>query len=308
MKFSRFIWDLYATSAKGSQAIKRCRLLPENPLSQSTEEVREAIEAGTENKVYIEKNTVIKFLNNFANNFSVASLEDAENLYNILVEEGLMVQATGKVPKSQSRKDSHERNGIPMAEIYPYPNMDWISTALYLAFPEYFYPHLFNRRFNLLSTIFEEFSIPFPPLPTKRDHDRKARYYWELNRSLYDFRKIYNMNPYELCAFLYDFSIEALEFKEPAPLPQPRMVWLTTASSIDFPRLETCNEESQYYWSSHEDAQVGDIVLIYCQSPKKHIHSIWRVMEDPHVDPFYYYHDTMWSSGDTILIYERGGK
>ena len=121
-------------------------------------------------------------------------------------------------------------------------------------------------------------------------------YYFHLNQSLQEFRILHGLSPAEMCAFLYDFAPEALREQE-AELPPPSKVWLITGGAGgngDFEFLDQSTVESTSHWQGNIDTRRGDILLMYCVSPRSYIHSIWRATTDGFFDPFFYYHSTIW--------------
>ena len=42
-------------------------------------------------------------------------------------------------------------------------------------------------------------------------------------------------------------------------------------------------------WQGSLDMRRGDVCLMYVRSPVSAVHSLWRVVEDAYVDPFFHY-------------------
>jgi hypothetical protein len=58
--------------------------------------------------------------------------------------------------------------------------------------------------------------------------------------------------------------------------------------------LDQSDENSTSNWQGNIDTRRGDVLLMYCVSPRSYIHSIWRATCDGFIDPFFYYHSTIW--------------
>lgn len=110
-------------------------------------------------------------------------------------------------------------------------------------------------------------------------------YYYETRGVLNEFQKEYALTDGELCACLYDYGARVLlDAKEPveSELPEPINVWLTGASGKgDFEFLDSLGEyetTKTSIWACNERTRRGDIVIVYCTSPRSYLHSIWRAV------------------------------
>ena len=141
--------------------------------------------------------------------------------------------------------------------------------------------------------IFDEFGIFLPPVPPKKAFDDRFYYYFELCRSVHHFAVQHGI-PGELApVFLYGFAPLALELDDalPANLPPPRRAWFVGGGinqNGDFEYLDQVTESSQTIWQGNRDTQPGDIVVMYCLSPRSAVHSFWRALRFGAVEPFRY--------------------
>ena len=89
-------------------------------------------------------------------------------------------------------------------------------------------------------------------------------------------------------------SLSEEEKQENEELPPPTNVWLTGGSGKgDFEFLDSLGKDSQAQtsiWACNERTRKGDLVIIYCTSPRSFIHSIWRAESVGIFNPFDYYH------------------
>jgi hypothetical protein len=55
------------------------------------------------------------------------------------------------------------------------------------------------------------------------------------------------------------------------------------------------------YWQGSLETRRGDIVLIWCASPRSYLHSVWRALNNGFIDPYFYYY-TMIRIGYPVKI------
>ncbi|MEW5949508.1 MAG: hypothetical protein AB1711_08885 [Thermodesulfobacteriota bacterium] len=220
------------------------------------------------------------------------NLDDANRYYErILFRKGVPFKMADKKGK------------MDIIYVFGEDDSDWydyvaaVSLGLYSAHPDYFLPYNFRCKFNQLEEIHEEFNIPMPPVPGKFKKDDRGLYYLSINKAWQEFRNLHGLSPAETCAFLYDFAPEFVTPMDSRDLPLPSKVWLSTGGAWDFEFLEKSKENSISRWGGNPAVRRGDIILMYCVSPHKCIHSIWRACSDGFIDPFFHYHGTIWICG-----------
>lgn len=159
-----------------------------------------------------------------------------------------------------------------------------LSLLLYLLAPDFYYPNFFQYKFLTLNKIADTFNLELPKLPKKADYRGRCLYYWELCILFKEFRKQYNLNPSEMCAFLYDFapSISHDSFTE---IPKPSQAWFIGGKSN-----KTELGASSLFWQANPETKKGDILIHYEKSPISAINSIWIAQTDGVIDPFFHYY------------------
>lgn len=168
-------------------------------------------------------------------------------------------------------------------------NIGPISTVMHHLQPEAFLPYYFQGRFKLLADICACFDISLPAIPGKLQKQERALFYLDINRSLQEFRRRHGLSPAELNAFLYDFAPACLAEDADSELPAPQRAWFLMAgvgAEADFTLLDTATAQTESLWRGHRDARRGDVAVLWCASPRAHLHSIWRIVEDGQDDPF----------------------
>ena len=288
--FNAFVWQLYKESERGKRAIEHCSRFA-NALYNSTystlffglsfDEIPSGyLEADSDNARFINA------IKEFAEKECVKNIQQATELFDHLVSAGLPFHFPDEIEATTFTAED-------ITDLIQY-----VSVGLYLAHPDYFIPYGFVNSFADLQRISELFKLALPPIPTKKDAQGRERYYAQLNDAFYEFRKSYGLSSAEMCAFLHDFALRFLT-ENSDTLPEPSKVWLITGNTGengDFEWLENAvdNPASLSYWQGNLNTRQGDVLLMYCTSPHSCIHSVWRASTDGFVDPFFYYHSTIW--------------
>lgn len=167
----------------------------------------------------------------------------------------------------------------------------FFSVTQFMKHPDYAFPYLFPQHFYKFTEICSLFEISIPALPGKTQHLERLNYYYDLCRVLYNFRMQYNLNPVELCVFLYGFAIRFLGKFIERELPEPNQIFMLGANEEDAEGAlaEKIEDDAVSCWQGNEEILPGDIILLYERAPYKRIGSIWRAVSPGFDDPFHYY-------------------
>ncbi len=286
------LWNFYKISDNGKQAI--------DLFNPETEDLEKSI---TELFVYAKQwgvddnsGTVLWCYDQFTANFTTDGFDEklkdisrevfAEFVENFYVEEvdfsGDEVKYTGRViaPKEDYR---WKANIIDMLSIYLYYNFD-------------FFKPIFNKlRFDIIQQNCDALGLDLPPIPRSKDYKDYLMYYYDICEAFKAFQDKYELSDAEFCACLYDYAPMLVDDKQVSEMPKPVNVWLTGASGGDFDILDELGQgdnsgNPSLVWACNERTKRGDIVVIYCLSPRSYIHSIWRARTDGIFNPFDYYH------------------
>lgn len=294
MQFNSYIWNLYKTSANGKQMIQ-------NFESSAPEWMDEQFDLYKNDFLFEDEEDIthwgfkeISFyvpdeIFTYASLHEVNNSQDALDLYSEIIDTGFPV-----ITKNAAGEDETFGNigGDGLLDYFVH-QIQHMSVGLFRAHREYFCPFLLKNYFYQFQNICDEFSIAIGPIPKKKDWRARAMYYMEINIALQEFRKIHDLSPAELCAFLYDFAPSSISDEE-AELPKPTKAWLLLGGPEDYKWLEEADETSTSHWQGGIDTRRGDIMMLYARTPHKCIHSIWRAQTDGFVDPFFHYHSTVW--------------
>ncbi len=283
MRFNKYIWELYKESVQGQENITKWASFGDFPDDEYSREVDLSdIERLREKKLdnYIIDNKVNwKRLLRDAFINSEFTAEFAYNTYKKWINNGVYINNFELLDK-----DNYEFWTVKISTL---------SQILYSAFPDYFFPYTLDCEFFKFQKICNEFDIPIPEVPKKKDWEQRATYYINLCEALFEFRKLFNFKPAEFCAFLYDFAPQVLLELEDNELPSPSKVWFVGGNKNNFEFLDNAEPEVKDYWQGNLDAQRGDIVVMYCLTPRSYIHSIWRIIGNGFADPFFYYYNAV---------------
>jgi len=299
MEFTRFIWELYAASDLGRAAIMK----PAGAFAGSTDGEADVLARfrvplfrdGPEGDlVQIEDEFVeTDIREDLRICFSDRAVSDpaaAKLLFTELVDKGLSLSF---------EEDGHTKlyfYGGSGFEDEVFSNIEAFSLGLYSLFPEYFVPFLFRTRFDEFLTICRSFNIPIPPPPGKTQGRDRALYYLVLNDAVQEFRARHRLTPAELIAFLYDFASRVRAAEQDSELPPPSRVWFTMGGvndNGDFELLDQADESTTARWQGNVETRRGDVILMWCVSPRSCLHSIWRALDDGFEDPFFYFYTSM---------------
>ncbi|MBR6445116.1 MAG: type I restriction enzyme HsdR N-terminal domain-containing protein [Prevotella sp.] len=168
--------------------------------------------------------------------------------------------------------------------------MQSLSLWLYYHY-DFFKPMLLPHRFDIIQQNCDTLGIEIPPIPNSKDYRAYLMYYYDICEVWDRFQKENGLSDEEFCACLYDFATMYREEPSDDELPTPTNVWLTGASGKgDFGLLDKADNIKEHFWACNERTKRGDIVIIYCTSPRSYIHSIWRAKSGGIFNPFDYYH------------------
>jgi hypothetical protein len=279
MKFNSYVWKLYKESEKGRSVI-------------DSFDAQQKLDIGNHLKLYnpklysihekiIEVSEAI-YHDNFPEFDQPTNIKEARELYKDVICHGMSENGECIV-------DGEDYEIILLIN-------HAISYALYVYSPEYFFPNLFMYNVLYLNKISDYFEIDLPPFPPKSDYKARCMYYMDLCETFYKFRTDNNLSPMELCAFLYDFSINFMP-GQTSEIPEPSQVWFIGGS----PTRDRKNGYEIGFWQANPETKKGDILVMYETYPVSAIASIWRAHTDGVIDPFFHYYSNCYIA-DEIKI------
>ena len=161
-----------------------------------------------------------------------------------------------------------------------------LSMALYFWNP-FFFPILYYGRFDLIQSSCARLGIELPPLPRTNHYKEYLMYYYDICAAIGAWRDEQEFNDAEMCACLYDYAPRFVAAEqENSELPKPTAVWFVGADKGDFETIDDTSDPTPHFWQCSERVLRGDIVVVYCRSPRSYIHSIWRAACDGLFNPF----------------------
>lgn len=232
---------------------------------------------------------LLQALRNDGINVDINSFEQFEELYENII-----------------RFDDPTDKDDPERILHP-AQVPFESERLYLLWPEYCFPYFFEAEYYRIEAIFKEFGMFIPPVPKKTDMYGRSRHYLELCKSAYDFRIKFGMDKYEFPAFLYGFAVEVVKKYEITDiLPEPRKAYFVGGGKYqgedgDFSFLDNVNDSSISRWQGNPETQPGDIIIMYCLSPRSYVHSIWRAVTPGFLNPFFHFYKSIYA-GKPIVV------
>jgi len=300
MEFNRFVWDLYRNSEAGRAAIE-CDISGylqgdssvvvadfNWPMCFYEVEKGEFVEHGPDGFEELDLRELIREKAERA----VAEISVAEELFTEIADDGWYWEFA-KLGKNFERVFGGGKANGPDWYGDIFRSIAGLSAGLHDAHPEFFVPYLFAYRFDEFERICHSFEIPLPQVPGKLQKRERALYYLAINRALYDFRNRHGLSPQELNAFLYDFAPKSFEVRVDGSMPPPSRIWFSiggVGGNGDFEILDDAGEDTVSHWQGGLETRRGDIILIWCASPRSYLHSVWRALDDGFNDPFFYFY------------------
>lgn len=294
MKFNAYIWSLYVNSESGRDTIEASKPVLEFDWSESYKRSFLAKDVALMHSLgldaYIRSEEGEYFVNLqqvyhhfFRNYLNSINNEDSLHAYfEYWIAKGITYLGFEFIPPNSYELWTQD--------------IDLISNALYAVFPDWAFPYFFLRTnrfdFNDFQLICNEFGISLAELPKKRDSKGRVMYYLSICREIHLFGQFHKLSNEELVAFIYDFSINSIGFKDSLneQLPMPSKAWYVGAGTLDFDFIDQADLNGVSYWQCNLDVRPGDIIVMYCLSPRSCIHSVWRAMKEGFIDVFFHYY------------------
>lgn len=308
MKFNSFLWQNFTESRAGRESIEFFSNLRQRYLTKDNRLItfieKWAIggmlaERHTTDEVLFEVTDMLEALEKITADGllprTVPDSEAAESYYQTISDLEVPIEHESVAPPADIEYDV----------LFEIEHVPALSVALYCLFPHAFFPYYFFPRFYQLAAIFREFGIFMPPVPPKKDSEGRFLYYMQLNRSLQGFAAAHGMEPQHMPAFLYHFASEQIEADRSLPaLPPARRAWFVgggVSENGDFEYLDSIAESSQTAWQGNLDTRPGDIVVVYCLTPRSCTHSVWRALRNGASEPFRHFYSTIWIGSPQLV-------
>lgn len=161
-----------------------------------------------------------------------------------------------------------------------------LSMALYF-WKSLFVPMLYYGRFDIIQSSCARLGIVLPSLPRTNHYKEYLMYYYDICVAIKAWREEHGLNDAEMCACLYDYAPRFVAAtQEKADLPKPTNVWFVGADKGDFETIDNIDDPTPHIWQCSDRVLRGDIVVVYCRTPRSYIHSIWRANCDGLFNPF----------------------
>lgn len=297
---NRELWDIYAKSDRGKRVIGLFSFAESADIVKNVESL---IEVSHDWGGDMQKEKAIQWLSIIEENMEANGLLDGEltrnswsdfvDQYEIVIpdydEDGGVVFSNENQAKLIRQEGYRNKSAV----------IPFLSLFLFYKNGGVFKPMLLPTRHDVFLKNCDAIGVDIPPIPsTSTNHRDFSIYYFDICTSINKFQENNGMTDAEACACIYDFATMLTDGKkqmEKLELPSPTNVWLTGASGIDFEFLDAvgnCAEQDAkpQLWACNERTRRGDIIVMYCLSPRSYIHSVWRADNSGVFSPFDYYH------------------
>ncbi|MGZ3775203.1 MAG: hypothetical protein ACXVCY_15030 [Pseudobdellovibrionaceae bacterium] len=293
MKLNKFLWDNYIQSKQGIELIQFFTDLKKH-YDDNSKQLKSFMASWKGNKV-LKDDTDVDFRHSVSGVIkAIKDIEDAVNK-KYLPRKIKNNKDADIYYYKLSELVTDDDEDVDMFYLEDIPEL---SVALYCIQPEYFFPYYFYFEFHFLKKIFDEFGIFFPSVPPKRDRTARYSFYNELCRSLCTFWDELGFKKEHIPAFLYGYAPKVIELKRPQldELPKPHRAWFIGGginNNGDFHYLDQIDNSATTYWQGNIDTEAGDIIVMYCLTPRSRIHSIWRATQEGSVEPFFSFYSSV---------------
>ncbi len=301
MEFNSYLWNLYCGSDDGKVALGRSLTEHWAPPARDLPPFHASLfvcEVEADGKTIVEDGQhgadlfdLRELINSLPDLPEISSLEQAEEFFSEIADGGLGWNFDEEGVKFLAIFGGGSDDPDAYADFYD--GIEGLTAGLNDIYPDYFLPYFFKYNFDKLETICKSFDIDLPEIPGKLKKRERALFYFSINRQFQDFRRKHNLSPQELNAFLYDFAQRNLPSIHSKDLPSPSRVWFViggVGENGDFEYLDQAADDTVSYWQGNLETRDGDIVLMWCASPRSHLHSVWRALGNGFLDPFFHYY------------------
>ncbi|MBP5364864.1 MAG: type I restriction enzyme HsdR N-terminal domain-containing protein [Bacteroidales bacterium] len=285
-------WNMYKDSEKGKKAIDLFNPEPEK-LAESIEKLGEY----AQNELNDENSPHYMYYDIWAN------FEEEEE-FNKKLQTNTRESFSEFIDMFYVKEaDFSDENEIKFTGriILPQQEYRWMANSIdsisfYLYYNYDFFKPIFNKlRFDIIRRNCDAIGLRLPPIPRSNDYKEYLMYYYDVCVAFNNFQKKNKLTDAEFCACLYDYAPMYIKEESLSELPKPTNVWITGAAPGDFDILDNLGKGDNsgnptLVWACNERTKRGDIVIIYCRTPRSCIHSIWRAKNDGIFNPFDYYH------------------
>ncbi|MCL2853008.1 MAG: type I restriction enzyme HsdR N-terminal domain-containing protein [Defluviitaleaceae bacterium] len=306
MQFNQFIWDNFKDTQRGKSLIEYFTNFNEKTKTKSEAETLSFILESTDYKtpnLALDENELSEIFSNLS--------ASCDELLMELRKDGIDVEVNSfedfevffeNVIRWTDPSDEKDPERILHPGQIPFE-----SERLYFLYPDYCFPYFFDGTYYRIEAIFKEFGIFVPPVPKKTDMYGRSRHYLELCKSVHDFRVRFGMDKYEFPAFLYGFAVEVVKkYNINDAFPDPRKAYFVGGGKYngedgDFSFLDSVSDSSVARWQGNPETQPGDIIVMYCLSPRSYVHSIWRAVSPGFLDPFFHFYKSIYAGKPVVV-------
>lgn len=284
--FNPYTWKLYKESKQGKAEIRRWSSLNQDAIKDTLQ---------TPTIIADDKGTqwdIIGNLCKIATSKTIANSRDAQALFETIAHSG--IEILPEFCGGTTVSDDFRIFGTDPRKSEIYDNIEVISYSLFFAAQKYFFPFS-SLYLNYYESILSSHNLPLPSKPKRTDFTGRALYYLDINETLYNLRRQINLEPAEFAAYINSFCYEHITSSTQNTNNNPR-VWFAIAGNgeNDFEFLDEATHETVTFWHANSYIRQGDIILMYCMTPRKYIHSIWRAHTNGFTNPFFFYYDQVW--------------
>lgn len=282
IKINKFYWQLYKGSPEGQKAIEIFKRAFAKDIS-----IKEQVQLMQQfDTVYFENTDIDSMCSRFY--IIQDKLKHFLHKYSFLSKEQCRESAIALLDEVERKYPTSDKSYRDlMSNIVP------ISMLLAPINPEYFVPYLFLIRYRYLHQIIMDYDLSVNEVNGKYSHRERLHYYLDLCDAFFEFRKLNNLSPAELCAFMYDMERKSYDSDEQTGYTKYPRVWLLVGGKNP---MEV--DANTMFWQGNQEMKKGDICVFYensytCSGNPACLTGIWVAESDGHIDPFFHFYESV---------------
>ncbi|GHU47515.1 hypothetical protein FACS1894200_03000 [Spirochaetia bacterium] len=252
MRFEKFLLDNYIETDEGQKIYNFFKdfkkLLTNNDKVETLKNIYDRIYL---KKGYIEEEEIEKCIENvkkYTKQKQVAEVTDKKVIFDNIILQIIYEDKDNELNFIDDKRiEDYDKNDLIFRETLR--KIPEISYYLFMTYPNFYFPYLFEGHFFKLSEICEEFDIILPEeIPGEQDYKGRVFYYYDLCTIFDKFRQDYKLDIIKFCVFLYGFSLKfCTDYLEKAKdIPIPSRVFYVCSH----PRVSSSHRYLYYQTSS----------------------------------------------------------
>ncbi len=286
--FNKFHWKLYSDSERGKEVISCFETFDFEAIVNKFPMQYQSIEDFLVEFDILENHVIRPEVN------SQMTAQEAKELIARIYDEDILLEPLPDKEQTEESNDQVQEETYLSIFGTATEGLPYLSLWLFKKNPERFFPYLFLYKYLEFTQIIDALDIVLPETPKRTQKRERFMYYWEICSAIHEYRTKQDLSPAEMGALFYDYIPEYLKSEkvldQASTLPKPTQAFFIGGDKSNFDVMDNPGTNESHLWQGNPDTKKGDIIIMYAQSPRSKIVSIWRAHTNGIADPFYYYY------------------